>query len=147
MRTFKRTTAHLMRGVFLALCAGFLAYLIASAFAETPLVSVGIPIAVLLLILYMTFISENIRFEAEGDTLRYYKKNALVHTFHLPDCTVRPIIRSGIAIPPTHDIRLVIRDPNVEGGRELRIDCTPLGKAQFDRLFELVEPRSRGPSA
>jgi hypothetical protein len=83
----------------------------------------------------MAFAGENIRFEVDGEQLRYFEKNKLSDIFNINNCNFRYYIKND-----SHGadyINLYItrhEDPE----NEICIDCEPLGEGKFLEMFNLI---------
>jgi hypothetical protein len=138
MKTYKRSLFELGKGIVISLFTGAAAYIITGLFTSSALFGRGIPLLILLAILYITIFSEDIYFELEPDGLfRYYKRRILQNTFNLKTCYITYRRKSEGGFPPTHDITLTIVD-TAEGG-ETGLDCGPLGLEQFNEMFAEME--------
>lgn len=141
MKEYKRSSFIMLKETVYALAGGVVTFFIAT-FAvgyfmpdETTnvyLIAGVITAVVVLFLLYLALIASAIRFEVDGNELRYYKGNKLRNTFNIKSSSIRYVKRSkGI----DSDIEFYVTDHN-NGGREVQINASPLGGMRFDRMFE-----------
>ncbi|MDR0449827.1 MAG: hypothetical protein LBH26_01005 [Treponema sp.] len=139
MKTYKRSLFELVKGIVIGLVTGIAAHIVLGLFFRNVILVTGVPILIAAAILYITFFSEDIYFELEPEgVFRYYKRRILQNTFNLKNCYIWYHRKSESGFPPTHDITLKMLDSGAEDG-EIQIDCSPLGLARFDEMYNEME--------
>lgn len=147
MLVYKRNVLRRIRSIALAVIAPIVIYLFASIFIQSSAVPLSLSALALLALLYMAVFNENIFFELEGSALRYYKKNTLRQEFDLTNSVTRYKIKSDMGFPPSHNISLYIARRGEDGTQnETCINCTPLGKGQFLKMYRQMDAVSLRPA-
>jgi len=85
----------------------------------------------------LAFMGANFRFEVSGQSLRYFEKDNLKYDFYLPN--FRGWYDQKVSDGDVTSQNLYIAP--LEGGEELKIDCTQLEAHQFEAMFELLKQR------
>ena len=139
MQVYKRTMFSLIRGLIIAPCGGFAAFVITQFFLPT-LICVILGLAAAVALIYMAVFSENIHFELDDDgTFRYFKKGKLENTFALASYRLGYHRKTEWGILGNNNIDLKLLDAEDE---ETVIEAGPLGTAQFDEMFACMEKYS-----
>ena len=138
MQTYRRSKWVLIKGIVSAPAAALLVFAVLTYFSDNPLIVLGIPCAILLLVLYMSLFSENIFFELdETGKFRYFKRGRLKKEYNLRRCLVGYRMKSESGIWGNHDITLQIQALDApENPFDDYIDCSPLGPGRFDAMFD-----------
>jgi uncharacterized membrane protein YuzA (DUF378 family) len=132
MLVFKRGIGGLVWSLIIAIVTGVMIALIGSAFTSSIIPYVVAGVASLILI-YMAFTSENIRFEIEGAQFRYYQQGKLVNVYDIGECDFR---YSAKGTNGSYDsIDLYVTPPQ---GGEAHIDCSSLSYAEFSEMFAVL---------
>lgn len=138
MQVYKRSLWVMVKGLILAVFAGFAGYFITGFFTQDLRLIYGIPAALFLILTWLALVSENIRFELEpGGQLRYFKRGRLKHSCQLKNCGAGYRQRSENGIFGSHDITLNLVD--METAQQTSLDCSPLGPSRFERMFRAIE--------
>lgn len=140
MQVYKRTLWMLLKGLLLAPFAAAAAYFIGSIFIANTTLLLALAALIFVALVYLAIFSENIRFELEDGTLRYYQRGKLRHEFDLDSCAAGYRRKSERGLLGSHDITLEIAD--LATGQETFLDCSPLGLGGFERMFAAIESRT-----
>ena len=144
MSVYRRSLWGMLKGIIGAPLAGVLVFFVLNMFVRDPRIQLGVPVLVMLAILYISIFSENVRFEVDGDgTFRYYKKGKLRETYRMEDCVVGYRRSSDGGLFASHDINLQVLTAD---GRETFIDCSPIGPRRFEQMYQQLRAHtSEGP--
>lgn len=135
MQIYKRSIWGMLKGLIAAPVTTVLVFFVLNYFSNSVLLVLGIPALILVILLYITLFSERIRFELEeSGELRYYKNGRLKEQLFLPDCQAGYYRKSNSG---EHDISLKLL--NQTTGREIGIDCSPLGLRRFEELYAQIK--------
>jgi len=134
---FKRSFFSMLTGIIGAPFAGLVVFIIGSFFTENQTLLTGIAVAVVILVLFVTVFGENIRVEVGDKELRYYKNGGLKKSYALDRIVVGYRARIEHGLFGNQNITLRIFDTDKQ--EEETLDCSPLGKRRFDRLFAYLD--------
>ena len=131
MKTYKRGILSFIWSLFLAIAAGVFLFFVVGWFTDNAMIIYGISGAVMLIYLYMTVFSENIKFEIEEGKFRYYKRNKIREDVDLTESYIGYNVKTSDG--SADHIYLYI---NTTSGEEKSINCTPLGVSKFYKMFD-----------
>ncbi len=131
MKVYKRSLFQTLRGFLLGPISAFAIVYVLTIFDVNFLVRIAAGILVMLVVLYFTFYSDQIRFEITKDQhLRYYEKFRICKDFKLQDCEVG-YRRSWANSSQDVLLQIIKRD-----GTEEFIDCSALGINTFLDMYQ-----------
>ena len=134
MIVFKRGPLELIKSLVIAVVTGVMIAFIGSIFTESIILYI-IAIAISVILIYMAFNGENIKFEIDGEQFRYYQKNKLKNIYDINNCSFRYNAKGTDG--DYDDINLYIS--NIENPEhEECIDCSSLGFDKFNEMFEVL---------
>ena len=132
MKTYKSAAVIMIRESFYALFMPVIVVVIGSFFTDNYLLLGAIGAAALLLYLYWALISSRVKFEIEGNELRYYRKGKIVQVFDLNQSSIRYSIRTK-GTDSSIDFYITDYSKNDE---EFHIDASALGANRFQKMFD-----------
>lgn len=143
MHTFQRTTAELVKGIVLALFGTAAVCFVSGVFGLPLWVQATFTVAAALGLTWLFVISESLRVEVSGSgTLRQFCCGRLRRQVTLPDCSID--IKSRPGKWASRGVNLfILYFTCAKPAGSFQLDCSPLGKEQFEQLCELVSRYSR----
>lgn len=133
---FKSSLFTLFKHVIYSIAGSVFLFFILYYFVKNPFVTYGIPILVLLYLLYSTLFSDNIRVVIKKDEgfMEVYSCNKLLHSFCLANVEFESYIKTTVdSAGSDSDCRLTVID-KTNGNRET-IDCSMLGPDTYSKLL------------
>lgn len=125
-KVYKRSIVKLIFSLLAAIVCSLFAHYILTIFLSS-FVSLII-IAVLLLLIFYGLLSDNIHFEVENTTFRYFSKNKLIKEYELKKSKISYFIKQSNS---TDTINLYINEDT--------IDCSSLGENKFLNMYYDLE--------
>jgi len=138
MQVYKRSIFGMLKGIVIAPCTAALIYFALNFFLDDVRIIYGASALIFISLVYIAIFSENIRFELEDSTLRYFKKGKLRHTYPLEECRVSYHSKSD---GTGSDITLYITHTASE--TQNIIDCSPLGSRKFNDMYAKMKACTR----
>lgn len=139
MTEFRRTAMETTKSIILTAFGGLFAFIITQVFGPPLWLVVLIVVVITGALLYLTVLAEDIRIEVTPEgTLNHYRLGRLVRDIPLSQYTASRSFRPGKGLSAGVNFFVLYFTPLSANGDTIKIDCSPLGKEQFQALCSCI---------